>query len=153
MTTQETTPGNTTTESGADESASTSTRQDVFDSAHKIWLAGLGAVATAEQEGQRFFKRLVERGEEYESRGRERFEEVKGRAEDRFERMTDKFGTSVEDQVNRTLERMGVPSRQEIQDLSRKIDALTAKIDTLAAKPARGGSGPASPDPVPGQNR
>jgi polyhydroxyalkanoate synthesis regulator phasin len=67
--------------------------------------------------------------------------------------MTDKFGSSVEDQVNRTLERMGVPSRQEIQDLSRKIDALTAKIDTLAAKPARGGSGPASPDPVPGQNR
>ena len=30
-------------------------QEDIMDSAHKVWLAGLGAVAMAEKEGGKFF--------------------------------------------------------------------------------------------------
>ena len=37
-------------------------QNDIMESAHKVWLAGLGAVAMAEQEGSKFFSGLVEKG-------------------------------------------------------------------------------------------
>jgi poly(hydroxyalkanoate) granule-associated protein len=120
--------------SSGDGSTARKAREELRESAHKIWLAGLGAMAAAEEEGQRFFKHLVERGEDFEAKGRERFGDAKGRAEKRFEEVTGKIGSSVEDQVNRTLDRLGVPSRQEVRNLSKKIEALTAKIDELSAK-------------------
>ena len=36
------------------------------DSVGQIWLAGLGALALTEQEGTKFFKTLVKRGEGFE---------------------------------------------------------------------------------------
>ena len=45
---------------------------ELKESVHKIWLAGLGAMSVAEQEGSKLFKNLVEKGEQYESRGKER---------------------------------------------------------------------------------
>lgn len=41
-------------------------RNEVRESAQKIWLAGLGALALAEEEGARLFDTLVERGRELE---------------------------------------------------------------------------------------
>ncbi|HVS64443.1 MAG TPA: phasin family protein [Thermoanaerobaculia bacterium] len=151
MTAQKKTTKKTSTRS-ASAGEEGSAAKELRDSAHKIWLAGLGAMATAEDEGQRFFKRLVERGEDYETRGRERFEDAKGRAEERFERVTERIGSTVEEQVNRTLERLGVPSREEIKDLSRKIDSLASKIDKLADKQASAtGPGPVSTETGPKQ--
>lgn len=34
---------------------------------HQVWLAGLGALATAEQEGSDLFQTLVKRGQNLES--------------------------------------------------------------------------------------
>src|SRR4051812_20838453 len=42
-------------------------QDDVREGAHKIWLAGLGALALAEQEGSKLFGELVQRGERYEA--------------------------------------------------------------------------------------
>jgi parallel beta-helix repeat protein len=38
-------------------------QSDLMESAHKVWLAGLGALAMAEEEGGRLFKNLIEKGE------------------------------------------------------------------------------------------
>ncbi len=54
-------------------------QDELKDSVHKVWLAGLGAVAMAEEEGSKFLKNLVDKGEAYEARGKERFDEVKGK--------------------------------------------------------------------------
>ena len=37
-------------------------QNELTDSAHKIWLAGLGAFAAAEEGGSKLFKSLVEAG-------------------------------------------------------------------------------------------
>ena len=59
-------------------------QEEIKESAHKIWLAGLGALAAAEEEGAKMFNNLVERGEAYESRGREELAKVKDKVEGAF---------------------------------------------------------------------
>src|SRR5690606_21832100 len=54
----------------------------IRESAHKIWLAGLGALAAAEQEGGKLFRSLVRKGEQYEEQGRERIEQLRTRVEE-----------------------------------------------------------------------
>ena len=44
-------------------------QMDLMDSAHKVWLAGLGAMSLAEKEGSKFFQGLVDRGTELEKKG------------------------------------------------------------------------------------
>jgi poly(hydroxyalkanoate) granule-associated protein len=47
------------------------TLEKIEDSAHKIWLAGLGAFSKAEQEGEKLFKSLVKQGASVEEQYRE----------------------------------------------------------------------------------
>lgn len=115
---------------------------DLRDNAHKIWLAGLGALQAAEEEGSKLFKNLVERGESFQSRGREQFEEVKdkvedaaGKAKDRAETTWGKVEHRLDDAVSAALGRLGVPSRDEIATLTQRVEELTAVVEKL--KPAK----------------
>ncbi len=108
-------------------------------SAQNIWLAGLGALAAAEEEGGRLFRSLVERGESFEARGRqqaretaEKAGEAGARARARAESAWEKLETGVEDRLAAALQRFGVPTRQEIEQLSKRVEQLTATVDRVA---------------------
>ena len=60
----------------------------VRESAHRIWLAGLGALAAAEEEGNKVFRGLVERGEKFEERRRQDFDKVKDQFSDARKKAT-----------------------------------------------------------------
>ena len=115
--------------------------EEVRESASKIWLAGLGALATAEEEGSKLFKNLVKKGEEVESRGKEeigRFRdlvtEVRGKAGRAIEGVSDR----IDDQVAAALARLGVPSKDEIATLSSRVEELSKLVEKIKApKPAR----------------
>ncbi len=118
--------------------------EEISESAHKIWLAGLGALAAAEEEGSKLFRTLVERGEEFESRGRERVGRVLdtvgsrvGTVKKTAEERIGKLGSEIEDAVMRALKQLGVPSREEIETLNRRIEELAHSIEALRpeAKP------------------
>jgi poly(hydroxyalkanoate) granule-associated protein len=47
---------------------------DVRGSARDIWLAGIGAMAVAEEESSKLFSTLVKKGSAYETRNRQRVE-------------------------------------------------------------------------------
>ncbi len=122
--------------------------RELRESAHKIWLAGLGALAAAEEEGTKVFSSLIERGEAFESRGRKNIEKVKGRVEGVMEDAAESFeklGDSFEDRVSKTLQRLGVPTRDEIGKLTKRVEELTAKVDQL--RPAKGAA-KAAPKPA-----
>lgn len=106
-------------------------QDELKDSAHRIWLAGLGALTAAGEEGTKMFDRLVDRGREYEARGkdeaRKQYDEAKTSAEDTWKNWTDKLDESV----TKALHRMGVPSREEIHNLTRRVEELNAKVETL----------------------
>jgi poly(hydroxyalkanoate) granule-associated protein len=111
---------------------------EMFDSAHKIWLAGLGALAKAEEEGSKVFHNLVEAGEDFEARGRKRFTLVKGKVQEAREAAEDqieKLGDTFDDKVAKAVQKLGVPSRDEIQRLTKRVEELTAKVDKIKPAP------------------
>ena len=77
-------------------------QDDLKESAHKIWLAGLGALSVAGDEGRKVFTGLVEKGETYESRGRDNLDEVRDRFEDAAEKTKDR----VEDAAGKAKDRV-----------------------------------------------
>lgn len=105
-------------------------QEDLKDSAHRVWLAGLGALAAAEEEGGKLFKKLVEKGEKLESRGKERFDEAKDKAGDVWSEVEKK----MDDAVTKALHRIGVPSRDEIRNLTKRVEELSAKVEARAKK-------------------
>ncbi len=119
-------------------------QSDVKESAHKIWLAGLGALSMAEDEGSKLFKNLVKKGESFEKRGKKKIEKVQGVVEDQVGDAMDKaesafgkLGKGFDARVADTLNRLGVPSRMEIQKLTRRVEQLTKKVEEAGRKPVR----------------
>ncbi|MBP7691646.1 MAG: phasin family protein [Anaerolineales bacterium] len=99
-------------------------RGRLFDAARKVLLAGIGAVALAQDEAEDFVNRLVERGEIAEKDARKLMKEVTEKRTKRAEKELDK-------RVEELLERLNVPSKGDIEQLTHKINTLTHKIDEL----------------------
>ena len=114
-------------------------QNDIMDSAHKVWLAGLGAVAMAEQEGGKLFTNLVEKGQKLEKKGKDEVEKAKGAVSGMktvAESYWDTFGRTIDDQVTAVIHRIGVPTKDEIETLTKKVEQLTVAVDNLRTKGA-----------------
>ena len=114
-------------------------QNDIMESAHKVWLAGLGAVAMAEQEGGKLFSNLVEKGGKLEKKGKEEVEKAKGTVSGMktvAESYWDTFGRTIDDQVTAVIHRIGVPTKDEIETLTQKVEQLTVAVDNLRTKGA-----------------
>lgn len=127
-------------------------QDELKESAHKIWLAGLGALAAAEEEGTKLFSRLVDRGRDVESRGKvevdkakDKAREARDKARDRAESAWENVGSKLDDTLTAALHRLGVPTRDEIRTLTQRVEELTAKVESLRPRvtPATGGDKPA----------
>ena len=115
----------------------TELQEDVVDSVRHIWIAGLGAAILARDEGSKAFDNLVKKGEEVEKRGGSPVTMVKGRlkeATDKASSTWDTFTQKFDEQVAASLHRIGVPTREEIATLTRRVDALIVSVDKLRAK-------------------
>ncbi|MFB6099530.1 MAG: phasin family protein, partial [Salinibacter sp.] len=84
--------------------------EEVTGQAREIWLAGLGALQRLEQEGDKVFETLVERGKEYEDKRRDQIEGATEQLRDRQKELTqnvterlDDATKSVEKAVSDTL--------------------------------------------------
>ena len=93
----------------------------IRDSANQVWLAGLGAFSKAQQEGAGMFETLVAEGEKVQERTKtaadERMAEVREKATETW----DKFEKVFEDRVGRALHVLNVPSRKDIDVLSKRV--------------------------------
>ncbi len=114
-------------------------QQDVMESVHKVWLAGLGAVAMAEKEGSKFFSGLVEQGQKVEKKGKVEVDKAKDTmsgVKTVAESYWDAFGRTLDDQVTAVIHRIGVPTKDEIETLTKKVEDLTVAVDNLRTKNA-----------------
>ncbi|HYL04946.1 MAG TPA: phasin family protein [Thermoanaerobaculia bacterium] len=134
-------------------------QDDVKETAHRIWLAGLGALAAAEEEGTKLFSRLVDRGRDVESRGKVEVDKVVDKATDVVDKAKSKAGSTWEDigsKVDETLtsalHRLGVPTREEIRTLTQRVEELNAKVELLRPRvthaAAAGAEKAATPKPA-----
>ena len=132
---------------GAAPKSSEGLPRSIMDSAQQIWLAGMGAFGRAQEEGTRLFETLVREGSTLESKTRRmatgkvdavrdavenRVGAVKERAADTWDRLEKVF----EDRVQRALTRLGVPGRDDLRELSARVDALNAELRNLRANRA-----------------
>jgi poly(hydroxyalkanoate) granule-associated protein len=110
----------------------------VIDSAQKIWLAGLGAFSRARTEGDSMFNLLVEQGKGLRDRARDAADQAlktvrtqadsaAGQAQGQWDKLEQVF----EDRVSRSLNRLGVLTRQEVEDLSRQVQELNESVQAL----------------------
>ena len=119
------------------------------ESARQVWLAGVGAWTRAQAEGSRLFDGLVREGMEAERHGggsADVRDSVNRGVEDVREAASgtwDRIGHFVEDSVQRSLRRMGVPRREDLDALGRRIDALSAELREARAAGLAGTPSPA----------
>ena len=106
---------------------------DVFSISHKFYLAGLGIAATVNDSGKKVFDQLVEKG----AGTSEKMPKPKVTENGLFNRLTD-YGKQttekVQDRVSATVSRFGIPTREEIQALTRSVEQLTEKVQNLQPK-------------------
>ncbi len=121
--------------------------QDTFvESAHKIWLAGLGALATGQEEGSKLFSTLVERGASFEARGKKNTQkdgDAGASAKKIVKSYWDTLGKTFEEKLTAVMHKTGVPTKREIDALSDKVDQLTEAIEKLQKKASPTRRGPA----------
>jgi poly(hydroxyalkanoate) granule-associated protein len=108
--------------------------RQVRASATQIWLAGLGAFSKAEQEGAKMFEALVAEGEKFQERTDERLAEMREKATGAWNKVEKVF----DDRVGRALHVFNVPTRKDIDVLSRRIHELTVKLSEEQETHGRG---------------
>ena len=128
--------------------ASTSALSDVKSYARKIWLAGLGAYAKVGQEGSDYFQELIKAGQTVEKKGKkavtEKLEAANAEIDEdksevssfkgRVEVQLDKVEKAFDSRVASALNRIGIPSKHDVETLSAKLDELTALLERVARK-------------------
>jgi poly(hydroxyalkanoate) granule-associated protein len=118
--------------------------QSVKDSAQQIWLAGMGAYSKAQAEGGKVFETLIKEGTSLQKKtqglAEERISAVTGKMTAMADGMSNKAGAQwdklesiFEERVAKALNRMGAPSRKDIDTLIKRIDELSAKVGGKSA--------------------
>ena len=112
---------------------------DVVASSRQVWLAGLGALATAQEEGARALDELVKRGQEIEQRLKRETAQpnsADARAAGRRgvpPRGSEKLTLLFEQRVARALPRLGIPTATEVKTLTSQVRKLSTQVDKLSA--------------------
>jgi poly(hydroxyalkanoate) granule-associated protein len=135
----------------------------VIESARDVWLAGLGALTIAQKEGgkiieqgSKIFDKLVEEGGRFENKARNDLEgavsDFRGEVENRMSGVKqrtesvrkqaadnwDKLERIFEERVARALASLGIPTREDINGLSARVQSLAEQVRQLdAGTPAK----------------
>ena len=111
---------------------------NVRESASRIWLAGLGAFSKTQTEGEKLFQTLVTEGEKVEQRAREltsakvdeakgKVLEFRGKANEQLDQLEELFQARVAE----VLHRLGVPTQEDIQELTKRVEELNESVLSL----------------------
>ena len=89
-----------------------------------LWESGL---TLAEDEIDRLVNRLVKDKELSESEGSKLKKDISGRADD----LKKWIGEKIDQRINHTLNLMNLATKEQVADLTAKIDSLTKKVEKL----------------------
>ncbi len=121
-----------------------------------VFLAGLGAFANAQKMGSETFESLVKDGEKFRKEASKKTEkliddvqdsvrEMRDDAEEKAEGLLDrvrdrsklnKLQSAFDKRVADAMDRMNVPSKNDIDKINRKLNKILRTIESSAKKPA-----------------
>jgi poly(hydroxyalkanoate) granule-associated protein len=123
----------------------------IKDSANQIWLAGLGAFAKAQEGfsktqegGAQFFEALVREGEKVQRRATKAAGDTIADVKDQATGTWGKLERVFEDRVGQALHRLNVPTKRDVDTLSKRVSELTAATKKLSASKGAGSARRAS---------
>jgi poly(hydroxyalkanoate) granule-associated protein len=105
----------------------------IRESAQQIWLAGLGAFAKAQEEGNKVFDALVREGESIQSKTRKVAEDKVTEMAAKATGTWDKLEQVFENRVAKALNSLGVPTKSDIEALTKRVAQLSAEVEKLSA--------------------
>lgn len=98
-------------------------------STRQIWLAGLGALAKSQEEGNELFESLAKEGENVENQMKKtaetQVEDVKGRIATAWDDLEKAFN----ERISGIMDRLGLSTKQDIQHVSEKLEEVDKKLD------------------------
>ena len=100
----------------------------------KVMLAGVGAVAMSRDETEQFVSKLVERGELAQKDAEKLLHDVQSRLRQNrpnVQLQAEKVTTRAQQGMEEFLNRLNIPSKRDIEDLSAKIAQLAARVEEL----------------------
>ncbi|MEK6690284.1 MAG: phasin family protein [Nitrospirota bacterium] len=95
----------------------------LFETVRKALLVGLGV----QEKAKEFIDELIKSGELSEAQGAKIMKEWMGKAEESSKGLN----KTLSEFVSKTLEKTNIPTRDEIDKLSRKIHALSVRVKKL----------------------
>jgi len=115
--------------------------------AQHIWLAGLGAMAKAQEQGSKAIEALVNDGLAFQRKSQAEAQQRLHEATERLSHMASGFGPQAtgrvdklehlfEDRVAKALHRLGMPSLLDIQMLTERVALLEAQLKALSPQAA-----------------
>jgi poly(hydroxyalkanoate) granule-associated protein len=110
--------------------------------AHQVWLAGLGAMAKAQEQGSKAMEALLNDGLAFQRKSQAEAQQRLQEATERLSHMASDFGQQAsgrvdklehlfEDRVAKALQRLGMPSMLDIQVLSERVAQLESQLAAL----------------------
>ena len=100
----------------------------INESANEIWLAGLGAFSKAQQEGARMFEALAAEGEKVQERTKVAADQRVAEVREGVTGAWDELEKMFEDRMARALHTLNVPSRYDIDTLSKRVHVIAKKL-------------------------
>ncbi|MBS0487963.1 MAG: phasin family protein [Proteobacteria bacterium] len=109
------------------------------DKAHTVWLAGLGAVSIAQKRSTELLAGLAAEGRDFQARAQRLAREVGADAKAQLKGVVAplrmhardnarKIGVLIERGVALALDKLGVPSKSDIEALSQRMSALSRQL-------------------------
>jgi poly(hydroxyalkanoate) granule-associated protein len=113
--------------------------------AQHVWLAGLGAMAKAQEQGSKAIEALVNDGLAFQRKSQAEAQQRLQEATERLSHMASDFGQQAtgrvdklehlfEDRVAKALHRLGMPTLLDIQTLNGRVAQLEAQLAALQPK-------------------
>jgi poly(hydroxyalkanoate) granule-associated protein len=115
---------------------------------HQIWLAGLGAMAKAQEQGSKAIEALVNDGLAFQRKSQAQAQQRLQEATERLSHLASDFGQQThvridrlehlfEDRVGKALERLGIPTLYDLQALTERVAQLEAQLAKATTTPPK----------------
>jgi polyhydroxyalkanoate synthesis regulator phasin len=99
----------------------------LFTTFRKMVLASIGAVSMAQEEIEHLVEKMVEHGEIAEKDARKLIDELVNRRKEGAK----KAEIELDKRIDQAMTRLNIPTRDDIEALSNKINQLSKKIDEI----------------------
>lgn len=113
--------------------------QHPADTARKLWLAGLGAFSVARRRGGETFSSLIGEGKQFQTHAQKLAHEIRTDAQAQikgsiaplrsaWQHNIARTGAAVQKGIGVVLARAGIPSKADIEELTRRVSALSRQL-------------------------